>query len=183
MFNSSSAQGTLQIVASPIVGAPSSGPSEVKQDVFISNPGGADYIFVAGSQSQANFTWEVRFYYLGEILVWDDNLGDYVDTGAIWTPATYKQLVVKLDPGMSEIRYYYGGVLTYTGAIQGATNVEQLLWAHDNYQIITAPEPLIRPQDAAGGTPEFCDIDKVLWTDELTQNLSASWGRVKAAYR
>jgi hypothetical protein len=182
LYDPLGAQGDGHRIYSPIVLLPPNTLSEVTQQVFISNDLGADYFFVGQSPSQGYITWFLVLDYQRDIYVLDTPTGSpvFVDTGADWTPAAFKELAVQLDPAQGEIRYYYDKALIYTSNIYGGTTVEQLVWIHDNYQL-TAPEPPVEPQ--AGGITEVCDIDQVNWIDEFTQNLSASWGRVKAVYR
>lgn len=134
---------------SPDLGMLPSGASTTSVDVSISASGGADYLVAAQSPSEGFLTWEVRFSWLGNILILDDIDGfgfADVDTGVAWTPGAYVTLTVCDDPIAGTTDYFYGGALIYSQVTHvSGTRVEQIVLLSDNFQ--------------AGDTGDFDNLD------------------------
>lgn len=172
-------QGVSRVALSPTIVQPLNSPSQVKQMVYISGDGGADYDCFAQSPALALLSWRVKFSYSddtgggpGTIYILD-NPGagiEYVNTGVLWDKGVYRELKVQFDPGAGQIRYFYNGIQIYTGVIFGASKVDQIGWFMDNYQL--------------GG--ESGGIDGVTWLDtpsDPVPTTPATWGKIKGQYR
>jgi hypothetical protein len=173
------AGGSARVFLSPpVVVAPLS-PSQVKEMIYISNDGGADYDLIGQAPSQGFITWRVKFHYTdlagtgpGTIFILDD-LGAglvFVDTGVLWAEGSYRELKVQFDPAAAEIRYFYDGVLIYTGSIYAGTAVEQVGGLHDNFQLAN----------------ENAGVDGLIWIDTPSDPVptrTTSWGGIKGLYR
>jgi len=100
---------------------------------------GSDFFISTQSPSQELLTSRVRFTFDGAIGVVDyvpagtTTLG-YVDTNATFEAATWYHITVVQDNGADTVKYYVDDTLIYTGAAFGATNIEQFVALHDNYE-------------------------------------------------
>ena len=172
--------GTLSLVFSPTSAQPAIAPSQVKAMIKITNDQGADYDFVGQSPSQGFLSWRVKFSWSdagqaggpGTIFVLDDVGAGlaFQDTGIIWDLNVYRELKVSFDPTAGVINYFYDGNLIYTGNLVAGTNVEQLVFLHDNFQL----------------SGEAASLDNLNWIDTASDPVPAqskSWGSVKNLYR
>ena len=107
-------------------------------DIAIGGTGGADYIVAGQAPSEELLTWQVRFSWLGTILILDDlggGLGD-VDTGVVWAVGPYKTLTVCDDPIAGTTDYFYGGSHIYSQVTRvSGTRVEQIVFVSDNFHV------------------------------------------------
>jgi len=171
--------GSQRLILSPATPLPPNTPAQFKGLVYISNDGGADHTVFGQAPSQAFITFRVLFSFSdisgggpGTIFILD-NPGaglEFVDTGVLWNQNVYTELKVQLDPAAAEIRYFYGGVQIYTGAIYAGTAVEQVGAITDNFQL-------------AG---EHAGLDGLQLLDTPSDPVPASpttWGKIKGQYR
>ena len=131
------ATGTNTGAFSPDLGPLATGPSTTSVDIAISAIGGANYIVLGQSPSEAFLTWEVLFEFNGRIWVFDD-IGagaELINTGDDWTVGPYQNLTVCDDPIAGTTDYYYNGALIYSNVAHlGGTRVEQVILFSDNWQ-------------------------------------------------
>lgn len=128
------ATGTLTGCFSPDLGAlPADNIYTTSVDVAITNANGADYGVVLQSPNQGFITARVNFRFTGPIQVFEG--GDFVDTGATWTPGAYRNLTIVVNSTAGTIAYSYDGVLIHTGPLVGGTTVEQVVLFSDNWQV------------------------------------------------
>lgn len=102
--------------------------------VKITDSGGADYDVAPQAPSQGFLSARVNFRFTGPIRVLDG--GNFVDTGATWTPNTWHKLRIDLDPNAPSIEYYLDDALIYqASALVGGTTIEQVVLISDNWQV------------------------------------------------
>lgn len=107
--------------------------SSLSMWVAIGATGGADYEIALIARQQGLNTARVYFDNSGDIRVTDD---DYhvVDTGFDWTPGSYVQLEIRVDPVDDEINYHYGGNLIFTSGLLAGKVIEDVMLLSDNSQ-------------------------------------------------
>ncbi len=123
---------------SPDLGTLPSGPSTTMVDVAVSDLFGADYLVAGQSNSEGFLTWEVRFGFLGTLLVRDRVNGVlvFVDTGVRWDIGPYRRLTVCDDPVAGTTDYFYNGAQFYTQQVHlVGTRVEQVVLLSDNLHL------------------------------------------------
>lgn len=123
---------------SPNLGPQPATEQVAQADIAISDIGGADYDFVIQSPSQGLITARVKFYYLGDIWVMDDDGAsgvEFVDTGANWTVGPYQEIRIEVNPGTNTITYYYNANLIYTSSLFAGSSIEQVIWMSDNWHM------------------------------------------------
>ncbi|MCA9936863.1 MAG: fibronectin type III domain-containing protein [Anaerolineales bacterium] len=135
--DSAIAGGTLTGCFSPNLGVQPAGPGQAVVNLNITGTNGADYDVVVQAPSQGLLTARVKFHYQGGIWVLDDVAGTtaYVYTGVNWTPNSYGQLRIEVDPDNDEIAYYYDDALIFVGTVFAGTAIEQMIVMSDNYQV------------------------------------------------
>ena len=139
--DSSIPTGTLTGCFSPLLATPVTSPtipvSQVTVDLYIGASGGSDYDIVPQAPSQGFLNARVKFSFLGDILVLDDPGGGlaFVDTGVDWSPATWHNLIITMDPENNTIDYTVDGTSIYTGVVFAGTVLEQLVILSDNFQV------------------------------------------------
>ncbi len=131
--------GSLTGAFSPSVLDPVVDASSVSVWIAIGATGGADYDVIPQAPSQTFLTARVKLDFNGNIQVLDDVGAGlvFVDTGADWTPGSYVQLVVNVDPVGDTITYFYGGSQIYSSVagVFAGTVIEQVVLASDNWQL------------------------------------------------
>ena len=172
--------GAQRLVFSPLQPTPPNTSATVYVKVDISNDQGADYDVVGQAPSQGFLSWRVKFSFSdnsgfgpGTIYVLD-NPGSgvvFVNTGTLWTPGVYKELRVDLDIPSGSIRYYYGGVLIYTGVVFAGTSIEQMVFLTDNFQLTPAE------------TGDYDALSVQTLGEGAVGVQSATWSQVKALMR
>ncbi len=137
-LDAAAGSGTFTGAFSPDLGMLPSGASTTSVDISIGAAGGADYLVVAQSPAEGSITWQVRFSWLGTILILDDIDGfgfAEVDTGVVWTEGSYVNLTVCDNPIGGTTDYFYGGALIYSQVTHvTGTRVEQIVLLSDNFQ-------------------------------------------------
>ena len=128
--------GTLTGCFSPNLGVQLPGSSTAQIAIAVSGSGGADYDFVVQAPSQGFITARIKFSYLGDILILDDNGSGgaaFFDSGTNWDTGPYRELRVEVNPSANRIDYYYHGNLIYQGVVYAGTAVEQVVFISDNF--------------------------------------------------
>ena len=130
--------GTLTGCFSPDMGVQPAGPSTAQIAIAASDTGGADYDFVVQAPSQGFTTARIKFFYLGDILILDDNGSGgvaFFDSGVNWTVGPYRDIRIEVNAGANTIDYYYDGALIYQGSVYAGTAIEQVVLISDNFHI------------------------------------------------
>lgn len=147
------APGTLHGVFSPALPTLPNGPSVFSVRVNISNDLGADYDIIGQPGTAGNLSWRVKFRFNnsatsgaatppGTIFVLDDldgngpGLAAFQNTNTAWLEGAYANLRIEFNP-TGTTNYFYNGALIYSdtnGAAPLSQRVEQIVFAHDNFQ-------------------------------------------------
>ena len=146
---------TTNVANGGVVGAfsanlpqPANDASVTSVDVFINDPGGADYRVQGQSPAQGFISWRVDFDFLNNINVVDfsGTALALVDTGFNWAPGVYQNLTVSFVPGgpagtpptapAGTIVYKLNGATIYTAdTLVAATATDQVLFLNDSFQV------------------------------------------------
>jgi len=98
---------------------------------------GSDFYVSAQSPTQLKSTIRFRFSYDGVILVLDGPSATelaWTDTDATYEGDTWYHVSAVLSNTDSTITYYVNGEEIYAGILWGATDIEQFVVLHDNYE-------------------------------------------------
>lgn len=99
-----------------------------------------DFQVLIQSPSQQKVAARVNFNYQGNILILDSSPTPtdplalaYIDSGDDFVAGQWYNFRVVIESATNSINYYLNNALIYTGVRFGATNVEQIVLANDNY--------------------------------------------------
>jgi hypothetical protein len=125
------AAGTITGAFSPRDVAMPNSASTTSMQVYIDDLAGADYIVFGQSITETLAAYQVNFGFQGNILVAEGT--DFIDTGTAYLQQQYAEVRIDFDP-VGATEYFYNGNLIHSGSTIGASRVEIVSFASDNFQ-------------------------------------------------